>query len=294
MQRLNLQKSNLKMTVKNYMNEIISSEGIKKNNNALRKELIDIYFENQKKADLEEEKKHGEIIESTELVSTKCSLRSKEWDHNKIWLVYQLPQIQDREVNFRNEIKSFEKLDRSFFSKAYQDCNLHEGRLKLFPSGMMEETRVLDYHFGSLLELPSICYNLERFMDVQELSLIMQWTHVQTDFLTQALQNSSFDPEFNYETLETVGDSCLKMIVSLFLFDQNSKANEEDMTNKKVTLINNQYLAQKADQKELQFFIRVFRNKNLRFKIPLLNISKGSLNFQNQIRNLGKSLVRVF
>ena len=126
-----------------------------------------------------------------------------------------------------------------------------------------------------MLELPSICYSFERALDLQEMSLLLNWGHIFPNYIFQAFQNSSFDPEKNYETLETVGDSCLKLIVSLYLFDKNKKATEEDMTNDKVKLINNKYLGDKADALGLQFFVKVFKTKNLRFDIPYLNIKKG-------------------
>ena len=268
------------ITLSQYLEDVIPAIPVKTRNNfSLVKEIFEIYFELQNKKDLDDA--DFEPLSLTQKKNMKqVSIRAKMWAEDQLYLVYQLPQIQEREVNFRNEVKRFHKFRRGYHLGAYEESKLDHLRLHLFPKSAFDQTRVMSTHFEFLLELPSICYCLERALDIQEVSFLMNWNHVDRDFLCQAFQNSSFDPEINFETLETVGDSCLKLVVSLFFFDKNPNASEEKMTTQKVKLINNEYLGRCADQLGLQFYVRVFKNTNLRFKIPFLNYCKGAPNFR--------------
>lgn len=270
---LGLKKSQMDISLKKYIEDVVPYEPIGDKGNTLRKEIFDIYLELKNKEDIEQEDVEDKDTNSK---IPRASERSLNWKENPLWLVYRLPLIQDREVNFRKEVKSFKKSKRGYFSMANLDHDLNPRYLELIPATIFERTRLLDLHYGSLLELPSICYRVERFLDVQELSFMHDWGYINPYFLTQAYQNSSFDPEVNYETLETLGDSCLKLVVSFYLFEKDKRATEEDMTIEKVKCINNRYLGAKADALELQFFVRCFKSKNLCFEIPFLNTCKGT------------------
>lgn len=64
--------------------------------------------------------------------------------------------------------------------------------------------------------------------------------------LLKALSSKSYDRIMNNETLETIGDSVLKTIVTLHLFVSSQNKDEGRMTEDRMRLINNNYLAEKG------------------------------------------------
>ena len=57
-----------------------------------------------------------------------------------------------------------------------------------------------------------------------------------------------YDPSLNYENLEVLGDSLLKAIISIYLYDTYKEDDEKFLTKKRMKLINNKFLSLKAFQ----------------------------------------------
>ena len=97
-----------------------------------------------------------------------------------------------------------------------------------------------------LLYLPSILINMERLAQVREFKLMNKFLFMKNYPLLKALSSRSFDRIMNNETLETLGDSVLKTIITLHLYVQGENSDENQMTHTRSQLINNEYLGQKG------------------------------------------------
>ena len=76
------------------------------------------------------------------------------------------------------------------------------------------------------------------------------------DLLRKAMTSSSADNNFNYESLETVGDTVLKFIVSLSLYLHSQDLNENECTRLRGFLVSNKTLTEIGNYLDLKYFIR--------------------------------------
>ena len=76
------------------------------------------------------------------------------------------------------------------------------------------------------------------------------------DLLRKAMTSSSADNDFNYESLETVGDTVLKFIVSLSLYLHSQDLNENECTRLRGFLVSNKTLTEIGNYLDLKYFIR--------------------------------------
>ena len=208
--------------------------------------------------------------------------------------------IRDREINYRNQVKSDESISNSLFESAYKWNDIDLGRIQICSRDSFYKTRISEKFFERFLETPSILFQMERSLDIRELRLVHQWRFINPNILRIALQNSSFDEKENYQTLETLGDSCLKLMASLKVYLQIPKLSESQMTNQRERIINNEFLSRVSQVSHLHCYMKVFKTRNLKFEIPFFDSSfenesakhskpnKGNIKHQNKGKQSGE------
>ena len=104
--------------------------------------------------------------------------------------------------------------------------------------------------------MPSILVNIERLAQVREFKLLHKFGFMRNYHLYKALSSTSFDKVMNFETLETLGDTVLKTIITLHLFKQSTNNDEKIMTQERARIINNDNLGKKGLESGIQFFLK--------------------------------------
>lgn len=84
--------------------------------------------------------------------------------------------------------------------------------------------------YNSFLLMPSVLVNIERLAQVREFKLLHKFSFMRNYHMYKALSSTSFDKIMNFETLETLGDTVLKTIITLHLFKQSRSNDEKLMT----------------------------------------------------------------
>ena len=187
-------------------------------------------------------------------------------------LVFRIPSIKDTpDYNHKNRVarQKDEKLD---FFENLQNCRLIPGELYLIPASFLVPTRFEASMYKNYQQGLSMLVNFERSVIVSELAHLMDFNFIPFKHLYCALQNSAADSDYNYQYLETIGDSVLKFVVSLHLFTSN-EGDQGVLTSKKVAIIKNDNLANFGIQAGLQFFIRFNKIKNQFFIPPNFELS---------------------
>lgn len=123
-----------------------------------------------------------------------------------------------------------------------------------FLSKELENTKVKHTWMDVFAQLPAILINIERYAAVREFKIYNNFLFMKNYSLHKALCSRSYDKVMNNETLETLGDTVLKTIVTLNLFKNNSEMNEGGMTQARTKVINNKYLSKRGLESGLQFF----------------------------------------
>lgn len=77
-----------------------------------------------------------------------------------------------------------------------------------------------------LVFMPSILINIERLAQVREFKICHKFMFMKNYPLLKALSSRSFDKIMNNETLETLGDTVLKTIITLHLFTSSEDVDE--------------------------------------------------------------------
>jgi len=104
--------------------------------------------------------------------------------------------------------------------------------------------------------IPSILVNVQRFAQVNEFRVYNDFNFISSYRLFKALSCRAFNRIINNETLETLGDTVLKTIVTLYLYSTFPEENEDFMTKTRASLINNNYLSKCGMENGIQFFLK--------------------------------------
>lgn len=115
----------------------------------------------------------------------------------------------------------------------------------------------------SYLAVPSLLVSLEKATRFHECQTYFGLQTMPLPNLYCALQAATINPALNYENFETMGDSVLKFIVSLYLFSSTSDS-EEAMSVKKDQIVGNDNLRKRCVDSGLIFFAQTnpIRAKN--------------------------------
>jgi dsRNA-specific ribonuclease len=176
--------------------------------------------------------------------------------------------------NFQN-IKSETNLFEDFVN---QRLNLR--RIYLIPVEDLNPTCLDSEMFQSYIRSVSLFVNFERSVIVKEFSMLHSLDFIPSRSLYAALQNSGCDIAVNYENLETIGDSAMKLIVTFFLYLSDDWT-EGDMTLKRTEIICNENLERQAKKSDIAVFVRVHKRKAKNFVPPYFSILPDKINDLN-------------
>ena len=168
-----------------------------------------------------------------------------------IMMALKIPKASEFDYNFAEtrcrysscqQLKSKKKVEAKNVQIVLQD--------QLVDSG-------IDYEiYNSFLLMPSILVNVERLAQVREFKLLHKFGFMKNYHLYKALSSTSFDKVMNFETLETLGDTVLKTIITLHLYKQSKAYDEKLMTQERAKIINNDNLGNRGLEAGLQFFLK--------------------------------------
>ena len=107
------------------------------------------------------------------------------------------------------------------------------------------------------LRIPHTLIQLERMAQIREFKLLMDFGFIKDHLLFKALNARAIDKCNNNETLETLGDTVLKTLVSVNLyFAKDKRLDPNNMTKEKVKVINNNHLAERGRATPLLFYLK--------------------------------------
>lgn len=121
------------------------------------------------------------------------------------------------------------------------------------------------------LSLPSILWKTEALFLVDELvqrAEIPIQREADLAWIVKALTSPSCDEPYNYEVLETLGDSFLKLAVSAHLFMQHPYGQEGLLSTKRSEIVCNQSLSELALKNDLDRYLAISTFTLQRFHLP--------------------------
>lgn len=177
--------------------------------------------------------------------------------------------------NFSDRTKLKFKENSEFHENLFE-CTLQANSLSLVPILILKPTEFE----SSMFRTSNIGLNLlvafERAFIVCEFALLNDLNNIPFKHLYCALQNKSADKDFNYECFETIGDSVLKILVSLHLYSISSES-EKELTDSKNRIIKNENLAKLGASLQINYFIRMIKTKSQFFIPPNFLISEDKI-----------------
>jgi len=125
----------------------------------------------------------------------------------------------------------------------------------IFTIDELHDTRISTEQYDFLLIAPYLLIQIERMAYLQEFRALNHLGYIKHYYLYKAMSTMKCDSIVNYETLESIGDSVLKTITSLFIYKRFSAKDEGYLTAKRMLLISNNYLAGKGRDIGVQYFL---------------------------------------
>ena len=113
----------------------------------------------------------------------------------------------------------------------------------------------------------SLLKNFEISIIHRELRLKLDLNYIYFENMSIALTPFSMNSILNYEVFETIGDSILKFIVTVYLILKKQGSEEGELSAMRSNLVSNKYLRKKAILKNLHFFIKM-QNRVINDFIP--------------------------
>lgn len=156
------------------------------------------------------------------------------------------------------------------------DHNKYEGIDRYVPNVSLKKAKTKDFTKLSLqfsselkrlplkledldkaLRIPPTLIQIERMAQVREFKLLMDFGFIKDHLLFKALNARAIDKCNNNETLETLGDTVLKTLVTINLyFSKDKRLDPNQMTKEKVKLINNNHLADRGRSTPLLYYLK--------------------------------------
>ena len=119
------------------------------------------------------------------------------------------------------------------------------------------------------MKVPSIMTRVERYVLVNEFRGSKQIVS-HTEDLFIATCTSSYDTQKNNEVMETIGDSVLKLITSMYLYVKSPLSNESDLTEKRIQYITNEVLMHLGFQCRVPYFLKISRKNANEWRPPYM------------------------
>ena len=124
------------------------------------------------------------------------------------------------------------------------------------------------------IRVPSLMVHFERAVAVNEFSSLNNLSKCRHELLSRALGNSGFDNKENYEVLETLGDSVLKLVVSLDLLlngDVNGLKDERKLSRRRSQIVCNKNLSTKSELAYTGLYLKNAPRNPQNWRFPLVN-----------------------
>ena len=129
------------------------------------------------------------------------------------------------------------------------------GFLRLVPESELSVCYLKRTHYKNAARLLKAIIDLERFTHLNEFCSKYNYTS-EFKIIRDATTAPVLDHEDNYDSLEHLGDSVLKLVSSLILFHKYPKDNEGVLTDKRTGRINNKFLSSLSLRHELFYYLR--------------------------------------
>ena len=137
---------------------------------------------------------------------------------------------------------------------------IHLSCLKRLPLNIEE--------FESLQRIIPTLVQIERIAQIREFKLYFDLPYMHDHLVFKSLNSRGLDKRNNYETLETLGDTVLKTLVTCNLFLNNPGRDQEWITKEKVKVISNEYLCRRVLETPVKYFLKVRYQKAKHFVPP--------------------------
>jgi dsRNA-specific ribonuclease len=124
--------------------------------------------------------------------------------------------------------------------------------------------------FDAHLRIPCTLIQFQRMAQQFEYKQAMDFQFIKDHLMFKALSSRAQDPCNNNETLETLGDSALKVLTIMNLYVNNSDKDEGWMTTQKSSLVSNENLADHVSKSIAVYYLKDKYNKIKSFVPPFL------------------------
>ena len=116
-----------------------------------------------------------------------------------------------------------------------------------------------------LLKKLKLLFKKEQFPELNLLEKRINYKFINKEFLEKAITHRSIQnqPVGNYERLEFIGDAVIDQTVSLWLYKKFPNANEGNLTKKRSSLVNRNFLSKMGSNLNVIDFIKVDSSVNI-------------------------------
>mmetsp|Transcript_6525 Transcript_6525/g.11419 ORF Transcript_6525/g.11419 Transcript_6525/m.11419 type:complete len:737 (-) Transcript_6525:572-2782(-) len=188
-----------------------------------------------------------------------------------------------RNLLIKNKIASVSSDDRVLLAKQKASIRTQKQSQSkdYYPLGtpvLHPSTVVLSYldseAFMECLSLPQKLIDLEAFSYISDFCIKYDFMGEDYRNINSAFRSTCLDHIDNYESLETLGDTVLKFLISFYLYLDNVEETEGRMSEKRKHVVNNAFLGGLGKEQGLQYYLKSHALKFNRWKPPYFSTTE--------------------
>lgn len=186
------------------------------------------------------------------------------FEKEDICLVIEAQSIKSKQIEFNNASNKPYQTSQQLFNHAAEDWK----NFRLVFAKDLIITPLSYEEYDRYLRIPSVLVLFERMAQIREFKLFYNMPYLKEHLMLKALNSQGASSICNYETLETLGDTVMKIIVSIVLYLGDKSADPNKLTKVRSAVTCNEFLGERGIEAHLLYALKSSYQSLLRYTPP--------------------------
>lgn len=186
------------------------------------------------------------------------------FEKEDICLVVEAQSISSKQIEFNNSSNKAYQTSQQLFNQAAEEWK----NFRLIFAKDLIMTPLSYEEFDRYLRIPSILVLFERMAQIREFKLFYGMPYLKDHLMLKALNSDGASKVSNYQTLETLGDTVMKIIVSIVLYIADKSADPNRLTKVRSSVTCNDFLGDRGIEAHFLYALKSSYQSLLRYTPP--------------------------
>lgn len=186
------------------------------------------------------------------------------FEKEDICLVVEAQSISSKQIEFNNSSNKAYQTSQQLFNQAAEEWK----NFRLIFAKDLIMTPLSYEEYDRYLRIPSVLVLFERMAQIREFKLFYGMPYLKDHLMLKALNSDGASKVSNYQTLETLGDTVMKIIVSIVLYLADKSADPNRLTKVRSSVTCNDFLGDRGIEAHFLYALKSSYQSLLRYTPP--------------------------